>query len=176
MDGQLFERRCKTCGEVKPVSDFSLEPRVASGITARCKQCIPDAAREQRNADPVIMDKQRQANRTWRQKNIDKMQAARRSWSVRNPNYRKQNREAYNNREANRRALARNATGSFTLEEWDELCAKYNFVCLRCKKSGELTRDHVIPLSKGGGNDISNIQPLCGRCNSIKGTSIIDFR
>ena len=34
-------------------------------------------------------------------------------------------------------------------------------------KSG-LTRDHVLPLSKGGPDSSDNIFPVCGRCNSSK--------
>ena len=50
-------------------------------------------------------------------------------------------------------------------------------MCLCCGKIDvALTMDHVIPLSKGGEHNISNIQPLCGICNSKKNTKAIDYR
>lgn len=30
------------------------------------------------------------------------------------------------------------------------------------------TRDHIIPISRGGTNDWSNLQPACAECNASK--------
>lgn len=67
--------------------------------------------------------------------------------------------------------LKRNNKGKHTLEEWEELKKRCEYTCQKCgKKEPEikLTEDHIIPLSKGGSNDIKNIQPLCESCNSAK--------
>jgi 5-methylcytosine-specific restriction protein A len=43
--------------------------------------------------------------------------------------------------------------------------------CSICKRTSDLTVDHIIPLSSGGITVESNLQVLCRRCNSSKGTS-----
>ena len=48
--------------------------------------------------------------------------------------------------------------------------------CLCCGTTENLTIDHVVPVSKGGPNTLSNFQPLCKPCNSRKGTQVIDYR
>jgi 5-methylcytosine-specific restriction endonuclease McrA len=78
-----------------------------------------------------------------------------------------------------RRALKLAAGGSHTEEEWLELKTFYNFKCLRCGEQEpdiKLTRDHVLPLTKGGDDSINNVQPLCARCNSKKNNKHIDYR
>lgn len=75
-----------------------------------------------------------------------------------------------------RRARLRDAEGSFTIQEWDELKTKYGNRCKNCNRSEsvvKLTIDHIMPLSKGGSNFISNIQPLCGSCNSKKKDKVV---
>lgn len=95
----------------------------------------------------------------------------------RNRDYRKSNSEKFVQYERNRRALQSGAEGSFTAKEFSNLCYMFNNECLCCgEHSKSLTADHVIPLTKGGTNDISNIQPLCGPCNSSKRTKTVDYR
>lgn len=106
------------------------------------------------HADPSRSAK---ASRKWRSKNIDKY------------------REYFHRRRAR---IAQNG-GTYTAQQWQELKAKYNSACLACGRTEptiKLTVDHVLPIVKGGTNDISNIQPLCFSCNDSKGVKHIDYR
>lgn len=77
------------------------------------------------------------------------------------------------------RARKLNAIGSFSPSEWNGLKERFGFMCLCCKKCEpeiKLCADHIVPLSKGGDNFISNIQPLRASCNARKWNKVIDFR
>ncbi len=37
-----------------------------------------------------------------------------------------------------------------------------------------ITIDHIIPKSKGGTNDMTNLQPMCSRCNQKKADTLPD--
>ncbi len=40
--------------------------------------------------------------------------------------------------------------------------------CSKTKLEAQLSIDHIIPLARGGQNDISNLQTLCISCNQQK--------
>lgn len=45
-------------------------------------------------------------------------------------------------------------------------------ICAHCGTSESLSVDHVIPISRGGTNDLENLQCLCRPCNSRKGARV----
>jgi 5-methylcytosine-specific restriction endonuclease McrA len=82
--------------------------------------------------------------------------------------YRATNPEKKAQLENRRRVRKTGNGGTHTVEAWRTKCAEFNHRCAYCGETKPLTRDHVIPLSRGGSDDISNIVPACRSCNSRK--------
>ena len=75
-----------------------------------------------------------------------------------------------------RRVRKLNAGGHHTIQQWQEVKKKFNYTCVDCHKKEpeiKLTEDHIRPLSKGGNDDIKNIEPRCMDCNRRKSAKII---
>lgn len=49
------------------------------------------------------------------------------------------------------------------------LIGQGDLTCRACGASEDLVIDHIHPRSRGGSNDLSNLQLLCGPCNGSKG-------
>jgi hypothetical protein len=149
MDTNLF--RCRKCNIEKPHSEFPKDSKYLSGHGPYCKACRRAYNQAHRN---VIVERALQWNRD--------------------------NRERYNRNvsksQKKRVALIKENGGSFTEQEWIDLCNRFDNRCVCCGRETKLESDHVIPVSKGGSSYIDNIQPLCHSCNCRKRTKIIDYR
>lgn len=158
-------RKCRKCGAIKPFELFVQRDGKPMGA---CKEC------------------KRKYDVEYRKKNWDRLYAQMNAYREGNPELIKEISARSKRKHAGRRnaewhkryTLVRfGDRGSFTDEEWNELCEKYSRTCLCCKDPEKpLTKDHVVPLSKGGMNTIDNIQPLCQSCNSRKKDKVIDYR
>lgn len=71
-----------------------------------------------------------------------------------------------------RRTKLREIINTLTAQEWLDILEVYNYRCAYCDVEFEVenipTRDHIIPLDKGGHNTKENIVPACQSCNSRK--------
>lgn len=90
-----------------------------------------------------------------------------RKWGTKNENFKLDRAE----RLANARRLARHSAA-----EWHTLILVCGSACVKCGDTGELVKDHVLPIYQGGSDGIENIQPLCRHCNAGKGGDSTDFR
>lgn len=79
--------------------------------------------------------------------------------------------------------MKRSGRNQFDNKEFEWLKRKYKYRCVRCSRreipedeSTWLTADHVIPVGMGGVRNITNIQPLCKKCNQAKGMTTTDYR
>lgn len=48
----------------------------------------------------------------------------------------------------------------------------YNYQCVVCGTSENLTVDHIVPKSKGGTDDFENLQVMCHKHNTSKGVRL----
>ncbi len=70
-----------------------------------------------------------------------------------------------------RRARKIAAIGTHTRKEWMEKVLMHRWLCSYCGASltiKTLVKEHVIPLSRGGTDDIQNLAPSCRPCNQSK--------
>lgn len=77
-----------------------------------------------------------------------------------NPNERKKYKAVLRNRE-----IRDNPT--YTQEEWEALRYVLGW-CARCGSMADLTKDHKVPIGRGGTNSLENLTLLCGSCNRLK--------
>jgi 5-methylcytosine-specific restriction endonuclease McrA len=122
-------------------------------------------------------------SKKWKAANREKCRSAKCRQYASNPvKFREQRRKSRSNNpektrvlrrihENRRRARKVKTGGSYSLEQLQDLFKKQNCKCAGCLCSIKrgYHNDHIIALSRGGSNYISNIQLLCQSCNQRKG-------
>ena len=197
-DGGL--KQCTRCKEWKERTEFYCKRRNPDGLHGWCKTCMLKAKYERQRTN---RDEYNAYQRQYREGRGEQWQEySRRAYAKHGEKIRARAAQRYNEKAEEvkayvkqwqhdnpekradysrrcthkRRAQIEGNGGSFTAEEWEDLCAECDYRCVCCGEHKPLTVDHIIPVSKGGSSDISNIQPLCKSCNSSKRDKAIDYR
>jgi 5-methylcytosine-specific restriction endonuclease McrA len=165
-------KRCCHCKVEKPLSEFCKNRSTKDGLSKVCRTCLYmyTSAWKKNNRDKVALQTERNQGTTERYYLAHREKIL--EWQK---NYHHSHRAEESVWHRNRRSKKK-ASGEFTYAEFKQLCDRFGNVCLCCGMEKKLTPDHVIPLSRGGSNNIDNIQPLCFECNHRKRAKTIDYR
>lgn len=155
--------------------------RINKSGSRTCRTCARDLARLRNQANPACS---RDRTRRWRAAHPEQSRESSRQsvakWREANPEqaaaavkaaYQKDIGAKLRSIEKRRRLLE-GVVNDLTTEQWEMLKRLCDYRCGHCGEKLPLTRDHIIPLSKGGANTLANIIPSCRPCNSSKGSSL----
>lgn len=110
----------------------------------------------------------------WAENNVEKANANKRKWALRNKEKASNAGKKWSAKNPEKRAemkLRRRARIALNpvFEVSDEFLKNlYSSPCVECGSTDKISADHIIPVARGGEHSESNLQPLCGPCNSSK--------
>jgi 5-methylcytosine-specific restriction endonuclease McrA len=130
--------------------------------------------REQHIAD---REKDNAYAKEYRESHKEAVAATKAAWFQRNKArvYAKRKEDRARLREHDRKArLNRRGKGNVEWSEWQGLIEEFASHCAYCGKPVEKPEpDHVVPLSRGGLNEIGNLLPACRSCNASKNKKLL---
>lgn len=187
---------CASCERTLPIADFGKRSASPDGLHYWCRACNSMKVRAQRDAiqaRPHKLPANGQKHCSACRRDLPIAEFGKRSaspdglhyWcksciSERGRSWRESNPEIWRpkhrvRQERRLRRIYENG-GNLNYWEWEEILQRYDHRCVACGKRDELTLDHIVPVSKGGGTSAENVQPLCRSCNASKGATAIDYR
>lgn len=197
---EVASKPCSSCGEVKAASEFGKNSRCRDGLTSACSACRAAAKRAsyQRHRDSILAaqrlsyknnperakayakgwkaanpDKVRQYRRLNYERNVEKVAAQAQEWREANPEKWQENLRTQNRKRRARKAGA--TVGPIDLDAlWTGFCALCDHAIdksLVWPHPLSKSVDHIVPLSKGGAHEQSNLQWTHLVCNNRKGAS-----
>lgn len=126
----------------------------------------------------------REYHRSYAERNAEAERERHRSKSARQPRERRREIESRylrrfpeKNRAKSHRRRSRQRENGEALILDREYRRLYSSPCSACGSRKQITADHVIPIARGGKHSIGNLQPLCLRCNTRKGSRLmVEFK
>ena len=162
-------KQCNKCGRllVANAINFSKKKNRKYGVRAECKQCCKQYYKEYKQKKE---NKDKIKNRNKRYYNEHKEEIL-----THCKEYKKNNPDKIFNQNNNRRSLEENQGDGITNEQWLEMMQFFDWKCAYSgiefsshNEEKDRSIDHIIPLTKGGENEIWNCVPMKLNLNSSK--------
>jgi 5-methylcytosine-specific restriction endonuclease McrA len=183
-------KKCCHCKEDLSLARFQKNRTTLDGLQHRCKDCTRLASKACRakrghlwlektdpwkNRNDENRERSNAAHRIKRASNPEKSREEHYRWRERNP-------FSTAMRVAKQRAALLGVVSDLTTKQWREVVEEHNYTCHICgdpvsMKIGipeRLSLDHVIPMSRGGGNTRNNVAPAHRRCNQNRTNMLLD--
>lgn len=180
---------CSKCHIEKDFSEFHHITKNKDGLHVWCKECVkiwghnkyinnPDYYRiAVKNWQEKNSTQLREYQQTWRKENYDWM----RRWWKENPDKPMQYYRAYYKKNYTHILIShqnRRALGEIDIKAFEQKFIDLGSQCFYChcplvlekNLPNSRTIDHMLPIKRGGTNDIDNLAPACWDCNRKKHT------
>lgn len=162
-------KRCSQCKELKEFSAFSPATKYKDKLQSYCKDCSKKYFKTYRNKHKKRIDKYQ---KDWKKRNSEKTLLYVNNWRERNPekikqewkNYAKNNPERIAFNAAKTRIKKKNLPFELTFEQFSLIL---HLPCKYCGKKEKIINS-VDRIDSSKGYVITNIQPICFKCNIIK--------
>ena len=174
-----YRAYCKKCHTQKQLARYRKDPELHKARVAEYQRKNPEKVRDwyksyiQKNPDRVkelhrlrsSKPAAKERVKRWKEQNRERYNAMMRAYYHAN----KELRHAHLKNSKHKRRSSIKGHRGISLEEWRAMKKAASQRCHYCgSKARPLAMDHVIPLSKGGMHEPSNIVPACKSCNSRK--------
>ena len=160
--GNLLQKQCSKCGQVKNVSEFYRCIGYFDGLKNSCKGCAKSGVEKWRENN---QEYRKEYNKKHYENNKEAILKQQKEYAQ-TP----EGKAAKARTNHKRRLKVRDNGGTWTLEEWNSCLAYFDYKDAYTGEPLTTTEmEHVIPVSKGGTTYIYNIVPANGPTNRSKG-------
>lgn len=193
-------KTCTRCGDKKSLSEFYKQDNHKDGLRSACKKCEYKRIRKWFSKNH---ERGKEYQKKWRQNNPDKKKRAYKKWVDSHPEYKEYRKKKKHERGRNkkykyelgisytkeykkaakhRRALRFKVGGELTASTirlaYEDNIKRFGtltcYLCLTPIPFGKDHLEHLIPLSRNGTNEYSNLGVACQRCNCKKRNKTVE--